>query len=603
MGFFETRNSCSAMAAFLHHCPFLKAAPKPALRRTGATLMSLADRCPIIARQISVSGPASLDAKLGVSSGTPKTKQLPTLDQRRLFAQSAAQVAESVSKGCPFVSSQIGMVRASPEVQEDVKEGLMTPLLKGLKDLILPTPAQADTCTHLLKDNMVGPSYDYDRFFMEKIAEKKKDHTYRVFKTVNRSAEVFPFADDYSVSGREGSQVSVWCSNDYLGMSRHPRVLGAISDALERHGAGAGGTRNISGTSNYHVSLEKELAQLHQKDAALVFSSCFVANDSTLFTLAKMLPGCEIYSDAGNHASMIQGIRNSGAKRFIFRHNDSQHLEELLRRSDPKTPKIVAFETVHSMDGAICPLEELCDVSHRYGALTFVDEVHAVGLYGAHGAGVGERDNIMHKIDIVSGTLGKAFGCVGGYIASSNALVDTVRSFAAGFIFTTALPPMVLSGALESVRVLKSSEGQSLRRAHQRNVKHMRQLLMDKGLPVVNCPSHIIPIQVGNAELNTKVSDILLERHNIYVQAINYPTVPRGEELLRLAPSPHHDPAMMEYFVDKLVGVWQEAGLQLNTPSVASCTFCDRPLHFDLMSEWEKSYFGNMEPQYITVSA
>uniref|UniRef100_A0A671XCF8 5-aminolevulinate synthase n=1 Tax=Sparus aurata TaxID=8175 RepID=A0A671XCF8_SPAAU len=574
------------MAAFLHHCPFLKAAPKPALRRTGATLMSLADRCPIIARQISVSGPASLDAKLGVSSGTPKTKQLPTLDQRRLFAQSAAQVAESVSKGCPFVSSQIGMVRASPEVQEDVKEGLMTPLLKGLKDLILPTPAQADTCTHLLKDNMVGPSYDYDRFFMEKIAEKKKDHTYRVFKTVNRSAEVFPFADDYSVSGREGSQVSVWCSNDYLGMSRHPRVLGAISDALERHGAGAGGTRNISGTSNYHVSLEKELAQLHQKDAALVFSSCFVANDSTLFTLAKMLPGCEIYSDAGNHASMIQGIRNSGAKRFIFRHNDSQHLEELLRRSDPKTPKIVAFETVHSMDGAICPLEELCDVSHRYGALTFVDEVHAVGLYGAHGAGVGERDNIMHKIDIVSGTLGKAFGCVGGYIASSNALVDTVRSFAAGFIFTTALPPMVLSGALESVRVLKSSEGQSLRRAHQRNVKHMRQLLMDKGLPVVNCPSHIIPIQVGNAELNTKVSDILLERHNIYVQAINYPTVPRGEELLRLAPSPHHDPAMMEYFVDKLVGVWQEAGLQLNTPSVASCTFCDRPLHFDLMSEY-----------------
>ncbi|KAM8755088.1 5-aminolevulinate synthase, erythroid-specific, mitochondrial-like [Acanthopagrus schlegelii] len=591
------------MAAFLHHCPFLKAVPKPALRRTGATLMSLADRCPIIARQISVSGPASLDAKLGVSSDAPKTKRLPTMDQRRLFAQSAAQVAESVSKGCPFVSSQIGMVRASPEVQEDVKEGLMTPLLKGLKDLILPTPAQADTVTHLLKDNMVGPSYDYDRFFAEKIAEKKKDHTYRVFKTVNRSAEVFPFADDYSVSGREGSQVSVWCSNDYLGMSRHPRVLSAISDALEKHGAGAGGTRNISGTSNYHVSLEKELAQLHQKDAALVFSSCFVANDSTLFTLAKMLPGCEIYSDAGNHASMIQGIRNSGAKRFIFRHNDSRHLEELLRRSDPKTPKIVAFETVHSMDGAICPLEELCDVSHRYGALTFVDEVHAVGLYGAHGAGVGERDNIMHKIDIVSGTLGKAFGCVGGYIASSNALVDTVRSFAAGFIFTTALPPMVLSGALESVRVLKSSEGQSLRRAHQRNVKHMRQLLMDKGLPVVNCPSHIIPIQVGNAELNTKVSDILLERHNIYVQAINYPTVPRGEELLRLAPSPHHDPAMMEYFVDKLVEVWQEAGLQLNTLSVASCTFCDRPLHFDLMSEWEKSYFGNMEPQYITVSA
>ncbi|XP_044207987.1 5-aminolevulinate synthase, erythroid-specific, mitochondrial [Thunnus albacares] len=590
------------MAAFLHHCPFLKSVPMPALRRTGTSLLSLADQCPIIVRQISVSSPASLDAKLTVSPTKTKPHRLPMLDQRRLVAQTATQVAVSVSKGCPFVSSQIGMVRASPEVQEDVQRGRVTSLLRGLKNSILPAAAPTNTVT-LLKDNMVGPSYDYDRFFVEKIAEKKKDHTYRVFKTVNRSAEVFPFAEDYSISGREGSQVSVWCSNDYLGMSRHPRVLSGIRDALDKHGAGAGGTRNISGTSNYHVSLEKELAQLHQKDAALVFSSCFVANDSTLFTLAKMLPGCEIYSDAGNHASMIQGIRNSGAKRFIFRHNDSRHLEELLKRSDPKTPKIVAFETVHSMDGAICPLEELCDVAHRYGALTFVDEVHAVGLYGAHGAGVGERDNVMHKIDIVSGTLGKAFGCVGGYIASSAALVDTVRSFAAGFIFTTALPPMALAGALESVRVLKSPEGQVLRRAHQRNVKHMRQLLMDKGLPVVNCPSHIIPIRVGNAELNTKVCDTLLEKHNIYVQAINYPTVPRGEELLRLAPSPHHDPAMMNYFVEKLVEVWQEAGLLINSPATASCTFCDRPLHFDLMSEWEKSYFGNMEPQYITVSA
>ncbi|XP_068996348.1 5-aminolevulinate synthase, erythroid-specific, mitochondrial [Embiotoca jacksoni] len=588
------------MAAFLHHCPFLKSAPRPALRRTGAALLSLADQCPIIARQITVS---SLEAKRSISPTKPRSPGLPVVDQRRLFAQTATQVATFVSKGCPFVTSQIELVQASPEVQEDVKDGLMTSLLKDFKDSVFPTSVQTNTVTHLLKDNMDGPSYDYDHFFMEKISEKKKDHTYRVFKTVNRSAEDFPFAEDYSVSGQEGSQVSVWCSNDYLGMSRHPRVLGAIRESLDRNGAGAGGTRNISGTSNFHVSLEKELAQLHQKDRALVFSSCFVANDSTLFTLAKMLPGCEIYSDAGNHASMIQGIRNSGVKRFIFRHNDSRHLEELLQRSDPKTPKIVAFETVHSMDGAICPLEELCDVAHRYGALTFVDEVHAVGLYGAHGAGVGERDNILHKIDIVSGTLGKAFGCVGGYIASSAALVDTVRSYAAGFIFTTALPPMILAGALESVRVLKSPEGQVLRRNHQRNVKHMRQLLMDKGLPVVNCPSHIIPIRVGNAELNTKVCDTLLESHNIYVQAINYPTVPRGEELLRLAPSPHHKPDMMEYFVEKLVEVWQEAGLHLNIPGMASCTFCDRPLHFNLMSEWEKSYFGNMEPQYITVSA
>uniref|UniRef100_A0A3B3Y885 5-aminolevulinate synthase n=1 Tax=Poecilia mexicana TaxID=48701 RepID=A0A3B3Y885_9TELE len=584
------------MAAFLHHCPFLKSVPYPTLRRTGTTLLSLADQCPIIARQITVSGTSSLEAKLS-SSPTKPNGQLPTVEQKRKFAQTATQVAVSASKGCPFVSSQIGMVKASPEVQEDVEGGRGYGSVTGL------TLNRGQVHKNSQIPLAVGPSYDYDSFFKEMIEEKKKDHTYRVFKTVNRSAKQFPHAEDYSLSGRKASQVSVWCSNDYLGMSRHPKVLGAIRDALENHGAGAGGTRNISGTSNFHVSMEKELAQLHKKDAALVFSSCFVANDSTLFTLAKNLPGCEIYSDAGNHASMIQGIRNSRAKRFIFRHNDSRHLEELLQRSDPKTPKIVAFETVHSMDGAICPLEELCDVAHRYGALTFVDEVHAVGLYGAHGAGVGERDNIMHKIDVVSGTLGKAFGCVGGYIASSAALVDTVRSYAAGFIFTTALPPMVLAGALESVRVLKSPEGQTLRRAHQRNVKLMRQLLMDKGLPVVNCPSHIIPIRVGNAELNTKVSDILLERHNIYIQAINFPTVPRGEELLRLAPSPHHNPSMMEDFVGKLMEVWQEVGLPLNSLGTASCNFCDRPLHFDLMSEWEKSYFGNMEPQYITVSA
>ncbi|KAJ3586932.1 hypothetical protein NHX12_013323 [Muraenolepis orangiensis] len=585
------------MAAFLHHCPFLKSASKPALRRTGTALLSLADRCPIIVRQITVS-----------SSTLPVQTKL-SQDQKRRFAQSASQLAVSLAKDCPFVASQISVVRARPEVQEDVpqesKPGMMTSLLKNLKDVCLQPSLGpvATTVSHLLQDNMTGASYNYDRFFEDKIAEKKNDHTYRVFKTINRDCEVFPFAEDYSVAGKEGSRVSVWCSNDYLGMSRHPQVLRGISEALDKHGAGAGGTRNISGTSNIHVSLERELAELHQKDAALVFSSCFVANDSTLFTLAKMLPGCEIYSDAGNHASMIQGIRNSGAKRFIFSHNDSRHLEELLARSDPKTPKIVAFETVHSMDGAICPLEELCDVAHRYGALTFVDEVHAVGLYGAQGAGVGERDNVMHKIDIVSGTLGKAFGCVGGYIASSAALVDTVRSYAAGFIFTTSLPPMVLAGALESVRVLRSAEGQGLRRAHQRNVKHMRQLLLDNGLPVINCPSHIIPIKVGNAELNSWVCDALLERHSIYVQAINYPTVPRGEELLRLAPSPHHDPTMMNYFVEKLVEVWQEAGLHLNHQTSISCNFCGSALHFDLMSEWEKSYFGNMEPQYITMSA
>ncbi|XP_033863037.3 5-aminolevulinate synthase, erythroid-specific, mitochondrial-like [Acipenser ruthenus] len=559
------------MASFFHRCPFLTSASQPFLKRAGRSLFSLADRCPVMLSH-------------GLVTTATNHQRAPETTPAR--AQTAA---ETISSNCPFVKKEIGAVQARAEVQEDVQRSRP-------QGGASPSPAPV---THRIQDNMSTdqPSFDYDTFFDSKIAEKKRDHTYRVFKTVNRCADTFPFAEDHSQPSGQAKPVSVWCSNDYLGMSRHPRVLHAIQDTLDLYGAGAGGTRNISGTSKFHVDLEQELASLHYKDSALVFSSCFVANDSTLFTLAKMLPGCEIYSDAGNHASMIQGIRNSGVPRRIFRHNDPGELEELLSKSDPKTPKIVAFETVHSMDGAICPLEELCDVSHRHGALTFVDEVHAVGLYGARGGGVGERDSIMHKIDIISGTLGKAFGCVGGYIASTAALVDVVRSFAAGFIFTTSLPPMVLAGALESVRVLKSPEGQALRRAHQRNVKHMRQLLLDEGLPVINCPSHIIPIRVSDAEKNSRICDLLLEKHGIYVQAINYPTVPRGEELLRLAPTPHHTPPMMDYFVDKLVEVWKEVGLPLNPQSETTCNFCSRPLHFELMSEWERSYFGNMGPQ------
>ncbi|KAL1276690.1 hypothetical protein QQF64_036313 [Cirrhinus molitorella] len=371
--------------------------------------------------------------------------------------------------------------------------------------------------SHLLQENMPKTlsNFCYDEFFEKKIEEKKEDHTYRVFKMVNRRATEFPMADDYTGSLAFKRNVSVWCSNDYLGMSRHPRVGQTIIDTLGKHGSGAGGSRNISGTSTFHMDLEHELADLHGKDSALLFTSCFVANDSTLFTLAKMLPGCEIFSDAGNHASMIQGIKNSGAKKFIYRHNDAKHLRELLEKSDPSTPKIVAFETVHSMDGTVCPLEELCDVAHEFGAITFVDEVNAVGLYGTRGGGIGERDGVMHKLDIISATLGKAFGSVGGYIASTNALVDTVRSYAAGFIFTTSLPPMLLAGARESIQVLKSEEGRALRCKHQHN-------------------------------------------------AINYPTVARGEELLRIAPTPHHTPQMMTYFVDKLTRHGRWSMLDLN---------------------------------------
>uniref|UniRef100_A0A2K5W9X2 5-aminolevulinate synthase n=1 Tax=Macaca fascicularis TaxID=9541 RepID=A0A2K5W9X2_MACFA len=547
------------------------------------TAAMLLQCCPVLAR-----GPTSLLGKVvkthqflfGIGHCPILATQGPNCSQIHLKATKAGGDSPSWAKGhCPFMLSELQdgkskiVQKAAPEVQEDVKA--------------------------FKTGNYV---FSYDQFFRDKIMEKKQDHTYRVFKTVNRWADAY-FAQHLSEASVASKDVSIWCSNDYLGMSRHPQVLQATRETLQRHGAGAGGTRNISGTSKFHVELEQELAELHQKDSALLFSSCFVANDSTLFTLAKILPGCEIYSDAGNHASMIQGIRNSGAAKFVFRHNDPDHLKKLLEKSNPKIPKIVAFETVHSMDGAICPLEELCDVSHQYGALTFVDEVHAVGLYGSRGAGIGERDGIMHKIDIISGTLGKAFGCVGGYIASTRDLVDMVRSYAAGFIFTTSLPPMVLSGALESVRLLKGEEGQALRRAHQRNVKHMRQLLMDRGLPVIPCPSHIIPIRVGNAALNSKLCDLLLSKHGIYVQAINYPTVPRGEELLRLAPSPHHSPQMMEDCVEKLLLAWTEVGMPLQDVSVAACNFCRRPVHFELMSEWERSYFGNMGPQYVTTYA
>merc|ERR1712004_76323 len=334
------------------------------------------------------------------------------------------------------------------------------------------------------------------------------DHSYRVFKKVSRDAANFPAAREFSWGKKE---ITIWCSNDYLGMSAHPKVTGAVMDAVTRHGVGAGGTRNISGNSILHEELEAELASLHDKEAALVFTSCYLANDTTLFTLARQLPGCEIFSDAGNHASMIQGIKNSGVPKHIFRHNDPDHLDELLSKVPVNVPKIVAFETVHSMTGAICPLEELCDVAHRYGALTFVDEVHAVGLYGDQGAGVGEREGLLDKMDIISGTLGKAFGNIGGYIAGSDNLVDTIRSFGAGFIFTTSLPPTVLQGSLASVRVLRSTEGKMLRASHQANVAYMREKLFEIGIAVQHTPSHIIPVQVGDPALTTKISDILIK--------------------------------------------------------------------------------------------
>jgi len=418
--------------------------------------------------------------------------------------------------------------------------------------------------------------FEYESFFETQIQKKKMDHSYRIFKKVNRDAKLFPAAREFSWGKKD---ITVWCSNDYLGMSAHPAVTKAVHDAVDNHGVGAGGTRNISGNSLLHEELEAELASLHKKDGALVFTSCYVANDTTLFTLAKQIPGCEIFSDAGNHASMIQGIKNSGVPKHIFKHNDPEHLEELLSKVDVGVPKIVAFETVHSMTGAICPLEEMCDVAHKYGALTFVDEVHAVGLYGREGAGVAERDGVEDKIDIISGTLGKAYGNIGGYIAASKSLVDVVRSYGAGFIFTTSLPPTVLSGATASIRILRSEEGRQLRARHRANVDYLRQKLMMAGVSVEHTPSHIIPVHVGDPALCSSLSDELIQQFGHYVQAINYPTVPRGEEKLRIAPTPHHTIEMMDKFVEDLTKIWLDLGLPIfpRKGCYNSCSYCQKP--------------------------
>jgi len=401
---------------------------------------------------------------------------------------------------------------------------------------------------------------DYQAFFAEHLQRLHNEGRYRVFAELERMVGAFPRARLHR-DGETPREVTVWCSNDYLAMGQHPTVIDAMQSAIGAQGSGAGGTRNISGTNTLHAALERELAQLHEKEAALVFTSGYVANETTLQTLGAMLPGCEIYSDALNHASMIAGIRHSGAKRHIFRHNDVAHLEALLAAADPSTPKIVAFESVYSMDGDVSPIEALCDVAHRHGALAYLDEVHAVGMYGRRGAGVAERDGVLAKVDIVQGTLAKAFGVVGGYIASTAATVDFVRSCGAGFIFTTSLPPAIAAAALASVRHVSSHP--ELRTRHQERAATLKRRLAVAGLPVMPSETHIVPVFVGDAALCKQASDLLLEQHAIYVQPINFPTVARGTERLRLTPTPLHGDGEMARLVAALQDVWQALGLGL----------------------------------------
>ena len=401
---------------------------------------------------------------------------------------------------------------------------------------------------------------NYKHIFTQAIDRLHSEGRYRVFIDILRNKGAFPNARCFH--GHNGPKpITVWCSNDYLAMGQHPKVVAAMEEALHDVGAGSGGTRNIGGNTHYHVDLEAELADLHGKEGALLFTSGYVSNEATLSTLARILPGCIIFSDELNHASMIAGIRNSGCEKRVFRHNDVDHLRELLAAEDPDVPKLIAFESVYSMDGDVAPIAAICDLADEFNALTYLDEVHAVGMYGPRGGGISERDDVAHRLTIIEGTLGKAFGVMGGYIAADQMIVDVIRSYAPGFIFTTSLSPVLVAGVLASVRHLKQSSEE--REGQQASAATLKRLMAEAGLPVMPSVTHIVPLMVGDPVKAKRISDILLAEYGAYVQPINYPTVPRGTERLRFTPGPHHTAEMMDELVGALVEIWDRLELKL----------------------------------------
>jgi len=407
---------------------------------------------------------------------------------------------------------------------------------------------------------------DYNLYFVRALARLHAEQRYRVFADLERIAGRFPHAVWHSPQGPKN--VVIWCSNDYLGMGQNPKVIGAMVETATRTGSGAGGTRNIAGNSHALVELERELADLHRKEAALVFTSGYVSNETGISTLAKLMPNCLILSDAWNHNSMIEGVRQARCEKQIFRHNDMVHLEAMLAAADPTRPKLIVFESLYSMDGDVAHVREICDLAERYGAMTYVDEVHAVGMYGPRGGGIAEREGVMDRVDVIEATLAKAFGCIGGYIAANTELIDAVRSYAPGFIFTTALPPPVAAAATAAIRHLKTSQWE--RQRHQERAARTKAVLTAARLPVMASPTHIVPVYVGDPEMCKAASDLLLSDHGIYIQPINYPTVPKGTERLRITPNPYHEDALIDALAEAMVEVWQRLDLPLKPGAIAA---------------------------------